>query len=254
MKFLIEYIEDFKRDSDPAKNALADELEETRQTFDLFLGVNPMDGFDTFVERYNWLGQADNKARYNITQNLARNLVGTLMQDFLVNLLIARTEPFPSLRVVTEVRITFGRYPLWHEGKVRYASPAEKSDIAVGYLHREEEIIDPEEDWPRPAVTRLPSDTRVIPLVTINSKVRVSQSEFFDWQGREQLMTKGNPHCLSVQVALRKEMDLDIVDAAQAVDKFFLLGSGGEGRVIPDQEELNRLVEQIDEHLAERMG
>jgi len=89
--------------------------------------------------------------------------------------------------------------------------------------------------------------------VTVNSKIRISQGEFFDWQGREQLMTKGNPHCLSVQAALRKEMDLDIVDAAQAVNKFFLLGEGGETSVTPNLDELDRLVDQISEHLTERM-
>jgi hypothetical protein len=74
--------------------------------------------------------------------------------------------------------------------------------------------------------------------VTVNTKIRVSQSEFFDWHGREQLMTKGNPHCLSIQVVLRREMDLAIVEAAQAGGKFFLLGEGGERNVVPRVGEL----------------
>jgi len=90
-------------------------------------------------------------------------------------------------------------------------------------------------------------------IVTINSKIRVSQSEFFDWLGREQLMTKGNPHCLSVQVALRKEMDFSIVEAAQSIDKFFLIGEGGERNVVPNRDELNRFINVFREHVERRM-
>jgi hypothetical protein len=93
-----------------------------------------------------------------------------------------------------------------------------------------------------------------LPLVTVNSKIRVSQSDFFDWLGREELMTKGNPHWLSVQVALRKEMDMSIVEAAQAGDEFFLLGTGGETTVIPNHLELERFRQKVNGHLEERMG
>jgi hypothetical protein len=68
------------------------------------------------------------------------------------------------------------------------------------------------------------------------------------------LMTKGNPHCLSIQVALRKEMDYSIVEAAQASEKFFLLGSGSETNVVPDQSELDRLIHVVGEHMARRMN
>lgn len=107
--------------------------------------------------------------------------------------------------------------------------------------------------WPPPVLTSIRPNCSVVPLITINSKIRVSQSEFFDWQGREELMTKGNPHCLSLQVAMRKEMDASIIEAAQAGDKFFLLGNGGERNVVPDQRELDRLIHVIREHLNRRM-
>lgn len=90
-------------------------------------------------------------------------------------------------------------------------------------------------------------------MITVNSKIRVSQSEFFDWLGRSQLMSKGNPHCLSIQVALRKEMDLNIVEVAQARTRFFLLGAGTEYNVVPSQTELDRLIETVSEHLEARM-
>jgi len=81
----------------------------------------------------------------------------------------------------------------------------------------------------------------------------VSQSEFFDWHGREQLMTKGNPNCFSAQVVLRKEMDMNIVEAAQAGEKFFLLGSGDERNVKPNVLELDRFNMAFMEHLSNKM-
>lgn len=85
----------------------------------------------------------------------------------------------------------------------------------------------------------------MIPLSTINSKIRISQSEFFDWLGRGQLMNRGNPHCLSVQIALRKEMDLTIVEASQASTKFFLFGDGGERSVILIEQNLSDLYKSL---------
>jgi hypothetical protein len=49
-------------------------------------------------------------------------------------------------------------------------------------------------------------------------------------------------------------MNMDIVDAAQAGDKFFLLGSGGERNVVPDRSELLRFCHTVSEHLRERMS
>jgi hypothetical protein len=81
----------------------------------------------------------------------------------------------------------------------------------------------------------------------------VSQSEFFDYLGREQLLTKGNPTCMSVEVALRAEMNLTIVAAAQATDSFFLIGTGGERSVIARPLELARFVDEVREHLELHM-
>jgi len=66
-------------------------------------------------------------------------------------------------------------------------------------------------------------------------------------------MTKGNPNCFSVQVVLRKEMDMNIVEAAQAGEKFFLLGGGGERNVKPNPLELNRFIGSFKDHLTDKM-
>jgi hypothetical protein len=124
---------------------------------------------------------------------------------------------------------------------------------AIGYLLVEGEPNREALPWPRPEIEKLQTDEAVLPLVTVNSKIRVSQGGGFDWLGRETLMTKGNPHCYSVQVCLRKEMDLTVVEAAQAADKWFLLGSGTESRVELNLRELHRLEENLREHLARRM-
>jgi hypothetical protein len=212
-----------------------------------------MTGFETFVSRYNWLGQKENKTRFGVTENLARNLPGAMMQDYLLNLAMVLTEPYPSLETFTEVRVAFGTYPIWRAGEIELVRPSERSDIAVGYRVRDGAVQKTAPVGKREPVYSLPPEESVAPIITINSKIRVSQSEFFDWHGREQLMTKGNPNCLSVQVVLRKEMDLSIVEAAQAGDKWFLLGAGGERNVVPDRSELNRLVHVISEHLADKM-
>lgn len=253
MRFLSEYITGFEDSTDPAKEQLGKELKATKMKYDLFLGGNPLNNFTDFVDRYNWLGQPENKKKYDITQNLARNLPGALMQDYLISLMISLLRDYDSLDVFTEVRVPFGIYPLWSKGDVKYESPSERSDITVGYMVKDGKVVEVEEQWPRPLITSLPPETSVVPLITINSKIRISQSEFFDWLGREQLMTKGNPHCLSIQVALRKEMDINIVEVAQAGDKFFLLGSGGEGNVNPETKELHRLINHLKDHLNDHM-
>jgi hypothetical protein len=254
VKFFHRYIQEFL--AGPTLHQLGVELQQTKQAFDVLAGGDPVAAFVPFVNRYNWLGQPATKQAYNITQNLARNLPGAMMQDWLIHLLTSLLQPYPQLQIFTEVRIRFGYYPLWENGGVAIHSPSERSDLCVGYLvdaNHIGTIHPPETPWPRPAVTQLPPGTAVLPLITINSKVRVSQGEFFDWQGRETLMTKGNPHCLSIQVALRREMDEDIVEAAQAFDKWFLIGNGTETNVVPDEAELHRLIHVVETHLTERM-
>jgi hypothetical protein len=228
-------------------------LQETKTAYDLFVTGDPVLAFEVFVDRYNWLGI--NKADYGISQNESRNLVGALMQDYLLHLVIKLCEPYKSLDVFTEVPVSFGKYPLWKAGEVSFSSPSERSDLAVGYLlNADGEPCPGTTAWPRQPFYRLPTGQALFPLITVNSKIRVSQSEFFDWFGREQLMTKGNPHCLSVQIALRKEMDMSIVQAAQAGDKFFLLGTGSETKVVPNRSELLRFSHTVAEHLSERMS
>lgn len=51
----------------------------------------------------------------------------------------------------------------------------------------------------------------------------------------------------------RREMDEDIVEAAQANDKWFLIGNGPETNVIPNQAELQRMVTLVGHHLQARM-
>jgi hypothetical protein len=253
MRFLRDYITEFEGDPSGSRKQLAKLLQNLKATYDLHLSGRPIEAFEKLVEFYNWLGDAGNKRRFDINQNLARNLPGALMQDYLVHLALAACEHYPRLDVFSEVRVRFGHYPLWLAGEVEFKSPSEQSDIAIGYVVVGDDPRIPEEPWPRHPYFRLASDESVWPLVTINSKIRVSQSEFFDWLGREQLMTKGNPHCLSIQVALRKEMDSSIIEASQAADKFFLLGHGGERSVVPDKHALDRLIRSLDSHLAARM-
>jgi hypothetical protein len=253
MLFLHDYIAQFRTAPPGPRRELAELLTQTKSAYDIFVEHgDPITAFEVFVERYNWLGI--NKAAYNISQNESRNLVGALMQDYLLHLVIKLCEPYPTLDVFTEVPVSFGRYPLWSAGQVQFSSPSEHSDLAVGcIIDAAGTIVPGAEPWPRQPYYRLPQGRSLFPLVTVNSKIRVSQSEFFDWLGREQLMTKGNPHCLSVQVALRKEMDMSIVQAAQAGDKFFLLGTGGERNVVPNRSELERFCHSVAEHLQERM-
>lgn len=253
MIFFRKYIDDFQGSGDAGRRELGAELARTRSAYDLHSGGDPILALSAFVDRYNWFGQPENKAKYGIEGNMARNLPGSMLQDFLLHLGIKLCEPHPRLEVFTEVKVPFGRYPIWRGGEVKWETPSEMTDIAIGYRLRAGEFQFSEEPWPREPFYRLERGDSVLPLATLNSKIRVSQSEFFDWHGREQLMTKGNPHCFSAQVALRKEMDMSIVEAAQAGDKFFLLGAGSERDVKANPLELNRLVEALSDHLADKM-
>jgi len=253
MIFFFKYIEQFQEDGTPEKKELAARLSALRRAYDVFNKGNPEKAFPALIDTYNWMGQPTTKARYGITENLARNLPGAMFQDYLLHLAIKLCTPYPTLETFTEVRVMFGKYPLWSAGEVAWKTPAEHSDLAIGYIMDGETIAINKAKWPKQPFYSLPIARRILPLVTVNTKIRVSQSEFFDWHGREQLMTKGNPHCMSIQVVLRKEMDLSIVEAAQAGGKFFLLGEGGERTVTPRTGELTRLIQALSEHLADRM-
>jgi hypothetical protein len=242
------YISQLREDEIRAQ--LATELQAAKNGWSVNLGNDPVAAFSTLVDTYVWLGQLETKARYQIAQNLARNLPGAMLQDFLIQVVVSCLEPYPSLEVFTEVRVPFGRYPIWEGGVIRERSPAQLVDLAVGYRLIDGVPTPSTLDWPQPVCSRLGSGESVVPLVVVNSKIRVSQSEFFDFMGREELLTKGNPNCMSVEVALRAEMDLSIVSAAQASDKFFLLGVGGERNVRARPAELARFVEELQEHLG----
>ncbi len=252
MKQLDYYLEQFRKN--PSQIDIYTYFTEVKRKYDAHNGGNAGRAFEDFVEGYNWFGL--NKEKYNVNQNAARNFVGALMQDWLAHLMFDLITPYPNLRLFSEVRVRFGYYPVWKEGEVNVASPSELSDLCIGYLMKDPEFTEKANVSTIPKqelILKLPTKTCIMPLVTINSKIRISQGEFFDWQGRENLMTKGNPHCLSTQVALRKEMDINIVEASQAHDKWFLLGEGSETLVTPRRKELERLLEVVSEHLEERM-
>lgn len=254
MKFIQEYIADFLGTA--SQHDLGTALETLRAKYTVSLGGDPVAAFPDFVRFYNWLGEKTTKKTFDINSNLARNLPGTLMQDWLIQVVLTLTAPLGSLFVLTEVRVPFGSYPIWESGDVKFMAPGERSDIAVGYLVETTsgKIVKKTAGTSKDVFYSKDIEGHsVLPLVTVNSKIRVSQSEFFDWQGREQLMTKGNPHCLSAQVALRKEMDFSIVEASQASDKFFLIGNGSETTVLPDEVELQRMIGTIRHHLNEHM-
>jgi hypothetical protein len=253
MRLLVEYVDTFLEDPDVEQQRLGRTLRTTQRKWDTILGRNPLDAFDALVNRYNWLGQPETKSRYRVSQNLARNLPGALMQDYLIHLCICRLAPYPELEIFTEVKVPFGSYPVWKQGQVVRQSPSQVVDVAVGCRFSGNERVEPAGSWPRPAISKLPKGQVVCPLISINSKIRVSQSEFFDWVGREELLTKGNPSCLSLQVALRSEMDLSIPELAQLSEQFYLLGKGGERAVVGNASEVEELVEVIDRHLEERM-
>jgi len=251
LRLLEEYIREFLGNQDARQQQLGRRLERCRRSWDVHAGGNARRALRSFVAQYNWFGV--NKGAYNINQNMARNLVGALMQDYLVHLMLGVVKAYPTLDVFTEVRVPFGTYPLWASGGVTFSRPAQQVDVGVGYRMVEDRPVVPKDPWPRRAISQLSGGEVVMPVVVINSKIRVSQSEFFDWLGRDELLAKGNPSCLSAQVALRSEMDLSIVEAAQAKEKFFLLGSGGEANVVQNSEEVGRLVNLVEGHLRERM-
>lgn len=118
MKFLYQYINDFRASNSEPQKLLANILEETQSSYNIFLNANPIEGLEAFVERYNWLGDSVNKQRFNFNQNLSRNLTAALMQDYLINLVIKLCESYPKLDVFTEVHIPFGTYPIWEGGEV----------------------------------------------------------------------------------------------------------------------------------------
>jgi len=254
MKFLDEYISDFQDDG--IRGELGEKLRSLQERYVAASGARALETLAELIELYNWLGMKSTKEQYDINSNLARNLPGTLMQDWLIHVVMGLTSAFPELYVLTEVKVPFGIYPTWKSGIVSEKSPAEKSDIAVGYLRCKEKRnikMNTGEFCKKVFHQDDIVGYDVLPLITVNSKIRVSQSEFFDWQGREQLMTKGNPHCLSIQVALRKEMVMDVVEASQASEKFFLLGNGGERSTVPNNSELLRLIDTIQDHLDHHM-
>lgn len=253
MRLLVSYIQEFL--NDPLHKQLGTELERTRQAFDVHVGMDARSAFQTFVDRYNWLGDPATKAAHNITQNLARNVPGALMQDYMIHIVTQCLQKYPTLDIFTEVPIPYGTYPRWANGQVTYVTPTHLSDLAVGNLMGITDQVSQmaTQPWPRQAISRLPLGTRVMPLIVISSKIRVSQGEFFDFVGRDQLMTKGNPNCLDLQVALRAEMNLNIVHATGARDKFFLIGHGGERSVVRDDAELDRLILTIETHLQAYM-
>ena len=223
MKQLDYYLEQFE--NNPEQYSVYKYFSKLKSKYNFSNGGDAAKAFEDFVEGYNWFGI--NKRKYQINQNAARNFVGALMQDWLAHLMFSLIAPYPNLRLFSEVRVRFGYYPVWKAGRVDIVSPSELSDLCIGYLMKDPEFtqmadistINQDE-----LILKLPRKTCIMPLVTINAKIRISQGEFFDWQGRETLMTKGNPNCLSTQVALRKEMDINIVEASQAHDKWFLLG------------------------------
>lgn len=253
MLTFIQYVNQFLEPESP-RQELGRYLSENRSYWQLIGHDNLNLCLDKFIETYNLLGSKDTKNEYNINQNLARNLPGAMMQDWLISLCKSVTSNYSKILIFTEVRVPFGNYPLWNSGNVSFGSPSERSDIAVGYLLRNKEIVNEAASSFQLPIDNLAKGESVLPIITINSKIRVSQGEFFDWLGRETLMTKGNPHCFSIQVCLRKEMDLTIVEAAQAEDKWFLLGSGTEDNVVPNYEESHRLYGAIDYHLEKRLG
>jgi hypothetical protein len=256
MKLLMNYITDFASRTAPDCKPLADRLSQAKASYDCRPpnAGNARDGFPFLVDAYNYIGL--NKTSLGLAENPLRNLTGALLQDYMLSLVYEQLRDYPKLDVFTEANVALGLYPLWAAGEVVFEAVAERSDLAVGYLWNDEkrEIRFSPDPWPRGPITAVPTGYTVLPLLAISSKIRVSKPEFFDWLGRAQLMGKGNPHCLNIVVALRKEMKVSIVEVAQVHGNFFLLGTGNEGRVEGFPEEVERLLERISDHLRERMG
>ncbi|MGP8078165.1 MAG: hypothetical protein ACLQD8_01695 [Thermoplasmata archaeon] len=242
-------------DGTPGHDELAMRLAKIQSCYDVRAGRAPSEHLTELVDGYNWLGRRNTKTEFSLNQNLSRNIVGALFQDYLTHLAFEFVHDWPSLFVFNEVSTTYGTYTLWKAGEPTQSEPSEKTDVAIGYILGADGVVNRQTArWPADVVTHLPPGSSIVPLLLVNSKVRISQSEFFDFMGRTMLMSKGHPHCLSTQAALRKEMDFDIVEAAQARDLFFLFGDGQEGNVRPRPKELARFLKVVRAHLGERMS
>lgn len=134
MIFFFKYIEQFLATGTPEKIELSERLSALRSAYDVFNGGNPEAAFTALIDTYNWMGQPATKARHGITENLARNLPGAMFQDYLLHLAVKLCAPYPTLETFTEVRVIFGKYPLWSTGEVAWKTPAEYSDLAIGYI------------------------------------------------------------------------------------------------------------------------
>jgi hypothetical protein len=176
------------------------------------------------------------------------------MQDFLGQLLLRAVQPFRNLEVFMEAPVAFGLYPTWSGGVISYHAPSHRPDLTVGYRHDSRTmtpIIPPGARSNAPE--KLGLGQIVVPLVLISSKIRISQPEFFDWLGREELVSKGNPHCLSLQVGLRAQLDEVVIDATQSRDHLYLLGAGSRGLVTGNGPALQALYSRIETHIARHM-
>ena len=256
MKFLTDLILDYSSKASPDRRPLATHLQNARNAYDCRVGdsASARVGFEGMVQAYNFIGK--NKELFGLKDNFLRNLTGALLQDYMLSLVYEQLRPYPKLDVFTEAQVALGLYPLWAVGVVKFETVSEQSDLAVGYLWdtTTKGVVTSPDPWPRPPRTSIPKGCTVLPLITISSKIRVSKQEFFDWLGRSQLMGKGNPHCLNIEVGLRREMRIAIVEVAQVYENFFLLGTGDEGKVVGYPKELERLLERIRDHLVQRMG
>lgn len=232
--------------------AAADLLQGIYTKYSVFSGQIPSHRLAEMIGFYNDLSL--NKQRLRVTGNNLRNTVGVLFEDYLTSIVLECTQDYPALDTFNQVKTPFGYYALWEKGVLSNKQPSELSDIVSGYLLTDGKVTPVPGSWPKHIITKLEKNQSVMPLLLVSSKVRVSQPEFFDWLGRAQLMAKGHPHCLTIQVALRKEMDFSIVEVAQATEHWFLLGDGREGQVVPNQNGLDRLLKHIKDHFAARMG
>ena len=229
----------------------AEKLSNFQTAYSVFHGQTPSTRLVEFIDFYNFLSVE--KERLGVTGNNLRNTVGVLFEDYLTNVMIECCRGYDRLDVFNQVKTQFGRYILWERGQLREVRPSELSDIVVGYCLTNSAITPTVGTWPKPIVRRLEVTQEVMPLLLVSSKVRVSQPEFFDWLGRAQLMAKGHPHCLTIQIALRKEMDLNVIEVAQSTDHWFQIGDGHEGQVRPIQDGMERLLQHILEHFRNRL-
>ena len=90
MIFLQKFIDQFQAEGSKEKAELGTQLAITKAAYDVHNGGDPVAAFPAFADRYNWLGDRPNKARYGITENLARNLPGAMFQDYLLHLICSQ--------------------------------------------------------------------------------------------------------------------------------------------------------------------